>query len=94
MEDAEMEEFNMPLLDFCKVLQFRCETLPEVQEYMQRDYIAIAAVMSHFSTPPVLFRLHHSQLIKHVMTPASQSLQVSAASTKPAWNPLPKLTPA
>lgn len=56
MEDAEAKEFDAPLLDFCKVLQFVCETLSRAQGDVQR---AAAAGKSHFLTPPSLFRFHH-----------------------------------
>lgn len=93
-EDAEVEDFDTPLLDFRKVLQFVFETLPEAQGAVQRDYMPRAAGMPHLSTPPPLFKLHHSQLIEHAMTHASHSLQASATSTRPSWIPLPKLSPA
>ena len=53
-----------------------------------------AAGMPQLSAPPPMFSLLRSQLIDHALAQASQSLQASASSTKPAWISLPRHSPA
>ena len=81
MEDAEVDDFVAPLLDFRNVLQFLCDTLPETQGTVQRDTMPRATGMTHLSTPPPLFTLHGSQLMEHALAQASQSLKALAVST-------------